>query len=258
MIMKYTFKFCNLPNDKSTVKLVNDAASRLYNKLNGIDLETLDISDYNKRYLRMYLKCLQSNLQMYSYILVWSITKIDIPLNELVFLDYGGGAGILALLAKECNIGKVVYNDIYDVSARDAEVIGKHIGNRADYYVPGDIDEVIDFLKEKSIQCNVIANYDVIEHIYDIEEFLRKMPLISNSNLRIFFSSGANPYNPIIKRGLVKIHQKSEFLDQEQRHPKQLFGRKESDPVNSHLKIRKEIIKSLNPDLSVDEVAFWA
>jgi len=254
--MKYMFKFCKLPDDKSTINLVNEAASRLYYKLEKIDIETLDISDYNKRYFGSLLSKLQSNLQKYSYILAWSIAKTDIPLNKFVFLDYGGGSGMLSLLAKECNIGTVIYNDIYHVSSRDAESIGKAIGNQADYYITGDIDEVINFLEKKSINCNAIANYDVIEHIYDIEEFLRKMPLISNSNLRIFFSSGANPYNPIIKRGLVKIHQKSEFLDQEQRHPKQLFGRKGSDPVNSHIKIRKEIIKSLNPDLSVDEVAY--
>lgn len=245
------FKFCNLPDDKSTIKIVNEAASRLYEKLEEIDVATLDISDYNKRYFGSLLKNLQSNLQMYAYILVWSIAKTDIPLNKFVFLDYGGGSGMLSLLAKECNIGMVIYNDIYDVSARDAESIGKSIGNRADYYIPGDIGEVIDFLKEKSINCNAIANYDVIEHIYDIEEFLRKMSLISDSNLRVFFSSGANPCNPLSKRKILKNHQRCEFLDREQ-----FFGRKERDPLKSYLRIRKEIIKSLNPDLSDDNVEY--
>lgn len=69
---------------------------------------------------------------------------------------------MLSLLAKECKIGTVIYNDIYDVSARDAEIIGKAIGDQADYYIPGDVNDVIDFLKEKSIKCNTIANYDVI------------------------------------------------------------------------------------------------
>ena len=35
-----------MPDDKSTVKIVNEAANRLYYKLEGIDIETLDISDY--------------------------------------------------------------------------------------------------------------------------------------------------------------------------------------------------------------------
>jgi ubiquinone/menaquinone biosynthesis C-methylase UbiE len=244
-------KFCNLPDDKSTVKIVNEAANRLYHKLEGIDLETLDVSDYNKRYFGLLLNNLKSNLQKYAYILVWSITKTDIPLNKFVFLDYGGGSGMLSLLAKECNIGTVIYNDIYSVSAKDAESIGKAIGNRADHYVIGDINEVIDFLKEKSINCNAIANYDVIEHIYDIEEFLGKMHLISDSNLRVFFSSGANPYNPVIKRKLVKNHYKCEFFDREHS-----FGRKERDPLKSYSTIRKEMIKSLNPDLSDDDVAY--
>jgi hypothetical protein len=249
--MKYIFKFCNLPDDKATIKIVNEAASRLYFKLKGIDLETLDISDYNKRYFGSLLANLQSNLQRYTYILVWSIANTEIPLNEFVFLDYGGGSGLLSLLAKECKIGTVIYNDIYDVSARDAKCIGKCIGDQADYYIPGDIDEVIDFLKDKSINCNAIANYDVIEHIYDIEEFLQKMSLISDNNLRVFFSSGANPHNPLIKRKLVKNHHKVEFMDREQRS-----GMKERDPLKSYFSIRKEIIESLNPDLSDGEVEY--
>lgn len=249
--MEYMFKFCSLPDDKSTVKMVNEAASRLHYKLKGINLETLDISDYNKRYFGFLLGNLQSNLQKYAYILVWSITKIDVPLNKLVFLDYGGGSGMLSLLAKECNIGTVIYNDIYDISARDAEIIGKAIGDQADYYIPGDIDEVIDFLKKKSINCNVIANYDVIEHIYDIEEFLKKMSLISNNNLRVFFSSGANPHNPFIKRKLIKNHHRCELVDREQ-----VFGSKKRDPLEAYSTIRRKLIKDLNLDLSEDQVDY--
>jgi hypothetical protein len=249
--MEYMFKFCNLPDDKEAIKMVNEAANRLYYKLKGLDVQSLDISDYNKRYFGSLVRDSKSNLQKYAYILLWSITKTNIPLNRFVFLDYGGGSGMLSLLAKECNIGTVIYNDIYDVSARDAETIGRSIGNRADYYVPGDIDEVIDFLKKKSINCNAIANYDVIEHIYDIEEFLKKMSLISDNNFRVFFSSGANPYNPFIKRKLVKNHHRCEFIDREQ-----VFGRKERDPLKSYSKIRKEIIKNINPDLSEDQVEY--
>lgn len=61
------FKFCNLPDDNSTIKTVNKAASRLHYKLEGIDLETLDISEYNKRYFCSLLRNLQFNLQKYAY-----------------------------------------------------------------------------------------------------------------------------------------------------------------------------------------------
>lgn len=73
------FKFSNLPDDKSTVKIVNEAANRLYYKLEGIDVDTLDISDYNKRYFGSLLRNLRSNLQKYAYILVWSIAKTIYP-----------------------------------------------------------------------------------------------------------------------------------------------------------------------------------
>ena len=66
--MEYMFKFCNLPDDKSSVKMVNEAASRLHYKLKGINLETLDLSDYNKKYFGSLLGNLHSNLQRYAYI----------------------------------------------------------------------------------------------------------------------------------------------------------------------------------------------
>ena len=88
--MEYMFKFCNLPDDKTIVKKVNEAANRLYYKLEKLDVQGLDISDYNKRYFGSLVKDLKSNLQKYTCILVWSITKADTPLNIFVFLDYGG------------------------------------------------------------------------------------------------------------------------------------------------------------------------
>ncbi|MBA7485996.1 hypothetical protein ES707_21548 [subsurface metagenome] len=67
----------------------------------------------------------------------------------MFFLDYGSGSGMLYLLAKQLGIGTVVYNDIYDVSCHDAKIIAKSIGNEADYYVQGNIDDVIIFFRKK-------------------------------------------------------------------------------------------------------------
>ena len=145
---------------------------------------------------------------------------------------------MLSLLAKELGIGTVIYNDIYDVSCKDAETIANSIGNRANHYVCGDIDEVVDFLRTNAINCDAIASYDVIEHIYDMESFLKTVPACSNNRLAVVMSSGANIYNWFRRKQLMRKQLKVEYNSQ----PKQ-WGHKERDCLKSYLEIRKEIIR---------------
>jgi SAM-dependent methyltransferase len=255
--MEFMYKHAYLPKDKRLLMNINSASKRLCDKLESLDIEAMEISDYNKVYFGERKSNLTESLQLYSYILAWSLAESKVPLNKFVFLDYGGGSGMLSLLAKELNIGTVIYNDIYDISCRDAEIIGKLIGNEADYYIQGDIDNVINYLKAKSLSCNAIASYDVIEHVYDIEMFLKKLRSLSNGSLTVCMSSGANIFNPLIKNSLMNKQVETEYKDREKK-----FGHKERDCTKSYIKARKEIIleylsknnKKL-PEIEVDKLA---
>jgi 2-polyprenyl-3-methyl-5-hydroxy-6-metoxy-1,4-benzoquinol methylase len=232
------FTFAMLPTNKTALSVnINSAAERLFNKLNYFNVKELNISDYNKQYFQGKLTHLTSCLRLYSYILSWSLAKSDVPLDEFVFLDYGGGSGMLSLLAKELGIGTVIYNDIYDVSCHDAKLIAESIGNSADYYVCGDIDEVLDFLRANNIDCHAIASYDVIEHIYDLESFFRKLTFCSKGPLTIVMSSGSNIFNPLCRRKQMKQQLDVEYQDREKK-----WGHKERDCLMSYLKVRREII----------------
>ena len=250
--MKLMYSYALLPNDEKLLDDVNSAAKRLFIKLKDFDVKTTTISDYNKNYFGNKLSNLVHELQKCSYILSWSLFKSDINQNDFVFLDYGGGSGMLSLLAKEFGV-TVIYNDIYDVSCKDAKTIGKLIGNQADYYIEGDIDNVIEFMEKKSIQFNSIASYDVIEHIYDIDEFLHKLNHLSNNQLTIFMSSGANIYNPLTKRMLMKSQLEIEYRDREIK-----YGHKERDCTKAYFDVRKNIIQSdlekINEKLSEKEI----
>jgi hypothetical protein len=105
--MEYMYNY-GLPKDCKLLKDINLAASRLFNKLKYSDANSLCISDYNKRYLGEHLERMRYTLQKYSYILSWSVASTNVPLNKFVFLDYGGGIGILSLLAKEFKVGTVI------------------------------------------------------------------------------------------------------------------------------------------------------
>jgi hypothetical protein len=236
--MKFMFNVARLPEGSLALQEQIDSAScRLFDKLEKFDVKALDISDYNKRYFGEGLRDLTAWLQLRSYMLLWCLFKNTKPLSDTVFVDYGGGSGMLALLAKELGIGTVIYNDIYDVSCYDARCIANAIGNEIDYYVHGDIDALISFLRKNSMFCDAIASYDVIEHIYDVGDFLGKLHCISDGPLAAFMSSGANMLNPRQNRLLMKAQREIEYKDRDTK-----WGKKPTDCLQSHLKVRRKMV----------------
>ena len=159
------------------------------------------------------------------------------PLSQFVLLDYGGGSGFLSLFAKELRIGTVIYADIYDIACRDAEIIGKAVGIPADHYVNGDIDDIKKYLHMRSISCDAVASHDVIEHIYDLEVFFSKLYDISDKRFDVVMATGANSYNPLIKRRLMKKQNKMEY--ENRFYEKDICER---DTRKSYLDARREII----------------
>lgn len=227
--MTLLYKYAQFPDDHALVQRIATAADGLYEKLAALDPDRLDLSDYNRKYLARYQRKLCINIQKFAYVLVWSLAGSSKRLERTVLLEYGGGSGILSLLAKECGIGTVIYNDIYDVSCIDAETIGQATGNRADHYVCGDIDDVADSLKRNSISCDAIVSSDVIEHIHNIEVFFK---------------------NPVMRRLLIKQQKQVEYEDREYSS-----GHKKRDSLKSYLSIRRDIIRDCSDGLlSNDEV----
>lgn len=236
--MAVLYDVAKFPNNPELVRKVATAAESLYEKLAALDVKRLDVSDYNAEYLRRYQRKLRTHLQKFGYVLAWGLSQSDKPLPDTVLLEYGGGAGILSLLARECGVGTVIYNDVYDVSCVDAETIGQATGNTADHYVCGEIDEITEFLKRRSLSCDVMVSSDVIEHIYDVDEFFSKLPGLSAERIGVAMSSHANPSNPIVKRLLVKKQMRVEYEDRGY-----AAGHKKRDSLRSYLSIRRDIVR---------------
>jgi len=244
--MKLIFHPAQLPQDQLLLQYINTAAQRLFDKLKNLDIDSLTISDYTKKYLSTHVSHLERMLQTYSYIMAWSLTSTR---PRCVFTDYGGGAGILSFLAKECGVPTVVYTDIYDVSCRDVRIIGETIHNKPDYYVEGDINDVISFFKTQGLECDVIASYDVIEHIYDIEGFFSKLHDIPGDLLTVVMASGANMYHPLIRRHIMKKQREIEHKNRLEE-----WGHKKRDSLQAYHTIRKEIIHAYDGNLTMREV----
>lgn len=254
--MRFFFDDIVLSRKRKITTILNSAAARLYFKLQKIDLSALDISEYTRNYLANKLKSdvtLKSEIKKYLYVLKNSLKLCDAcELPDITFMDYGGGHGMLSLLAKESGIGRVIYTDIYSVSCNDAEKIGRALNCKADLYLCGDIDDIISELSEKSIKCNIVANYDVIEHIYDIHYFFKRICYFGD-DLVVFFASGANELNFKIRKAIMKQHKKSEYDNRMRTH-----GHKDRDSLESFYEIRKQIIKENFHNLNEEQIAMLA
>ena len=253
----YLYKFGCYPDNKRIINDLHSAAARLNNKLAALELGSLGVTEYNQRYFGGHIESNRArnlNLTKYGYILAWAIANIEKPKEQIVFLDYGAGHGMLSLLAKEFGIGTVVHNDIYPVSCDDARLIGNALDLEADAYIPGDLDDAIAYFGTSGISCDSVASYDVIEHIYDIEGFLSKVHGLSSKGLSMFMASSANERNPIINRRIKKIHVEFENKDRGIKP-----GRKPTDATRAIIELRKSIIHQYAKDLSgqeLDNLAF--
>ena len=251
--MEFFFDFAQTHANSELLKEIDSASKSLFSKLKTTHLDQLDVSGYSKRYLGNYLEDLTYTLQLYSFILSVALAYPAMPLNRFALLDYGGGCGMLSLLAREAGVGTVLYNDLYGPTCRDAEVIGQKLGNPADAYIQGDIDEVVRFLQSHGLGCSAVASHDVIEHIYDVESFIRQLPLLSNGPMSVTMTSGANIRNLRIRRMLMAKQVDIEYHDKDKRSPTII-----SDCVKSYLGMRREIIfnhaRSMNREMAETEI----
>lgn len=224
---------------------VSSAANLLETRLRGLDLSALPLSDYNRGYLRNHhLPSLRSTLQKYSFILANALATSPKPVDESVVVDYGGGAGLMAMLAELCGVRAVIYSDIYDVSARDARALGAAVNAEAEHYVTGDLAALRDFVQASGIAPDVVVSYDVIEHVYDIEEFFRELPTLNPAGLSVFMASGANSANPAIQRSIVRRQHVVEHVGREWH-----AEHKERDCTTAYSAVRADMIRNAAPSL---------
>ena len=142
--MKYIYPHIDMELAPDLVKKIDQTAGMVHRKLAKLDMQRAGISEYNQRAIKNKLANPVGNLQLYTYLLYLVIANNTTPLDKFTFVEYGGGAGVFSLLAKSLGIGTVIYNDIYDVSCRDAQSIANAIEVNIDSYVCGDIDDLID------------------------------------------------------------------------------------------------------------------
>ena len=156
--MNYFPRYATLPDDRPLLQQIEAAAERLAGRFRKLDTSTLAISEYNHHYLSIIMRNLRGNLTLNAYLLVLALAHAAKPLQQTVLVDYGGGCGLFSFLAVELGVGAVIYNDIYDVSCQDARVIGDALHCPVHDYVQGDIDELVQYVRNTSLRVDAMAS----------------------------------------------------------------------------------------------------
>jgi len=227
---------------------ISKAINELLLKFNNLNISELEISKYNQVYLKKYLDNYSFYTPLYAQLLTKAILKLDKPIHESVFIDYGGGSGMLSFLAKEIGFKSVIYNDIYNVSVNDVKIVANRINIPIDHFICGDIDELVNEIDENKIKPDLICSFDVLEHIYNLKNWFKTISKIKN-NFSLLFMTSANSKNPFVVKRLKKFQINAEFIGKEK-----TIGWKERDLNTSFFEARKNIIKKHFQHLKDEEV----
>jgi hypothetical protein len=234
---------------QSLSRKIRAAKTRLREKLARLSPDSSGISEYGQRYLKTRIDDAARVLDVYGRIISLCVQRSGTSMERFTFVDYGGGTGLLSFLAKEAGIGTVIYDDIYDVACADVKILSGMLGLPLDHVVTGDIDDLLAYLKRRSIRADSIASYDVLEHIYDLEVHFKKVRSLSDDRFRVVYASGANPRSRRYVRSVTKRHLSVELTTRERE-----WGHKERDSLESYLETRKRLISSYAPELGPEQV----
>jgi 2-polyprenyl-3-methyl-5-hydroxy-6-metoxy-1,4-benzoquinol methylase len=194
----------------SLSRLINDKAAKLYELWNGLSLEKINIPETAVAY---FMACHGErtffSVQTAAELLYRSISQKGKAVEELTIMDYGAGIGSLYLLAKMIGCKTVIYNDIIDDMKVGGKAIADYLNIPIDVYIAADHTKTIEILNQKGISCDIILSRNVVEHIYDLDDFYGKMA-VGQPNALIYFSTTANYHNPAMLMFHHRLHKRYE------------------------------------------------
>ncbi|MCO6494127.1 MAG: methyltransferase domain-containing protein [Bacteroidetes bacterium] len=206
-----------------------------------------DISDYSREYLTRLMNELPYRVKIFESVFSELLKHSTDSIDKLSVVDYGGGTGLMSSYAKWIGVGNVIYLDIFEQSSIDAQKIAEQLELKSDRYIVGDI-------KKLDFTPNALLSTDVIEHIYSLSEFFDECQQL-NPNLIQIHVTGANPYNPVIRKRLMAIQLRNE----NEYHPP-IKGAKPMDDYRAYKEIRriwlKENFEKLLSNYEIERLAY--
>jgi 2-polyprenyl-3-methyl-5-hydroxy-6-metoxy-1,4-benzoquinol methylase len=195
-------------------------------------------SDYCDRYLQHLIHNRYYYLDIYAHVFETVLSNSHLDKENIFIIDYGAGNGLMGIFAKYCGFGKVIINEIDKAFLQAAQSLAEKLSIQIDQFIEGDITIL---QKERfELKPHAIIATDVIEHIYNLNDFFASLKSI-NPHIISVFTTGSNPKNYFKVKKLRALQLKDEF---EGGSPDDfmLFG---SEPHKAYFEIRKTIISEL-------------
>jgi precorrin-6B methylase 2 len=218
------------------------ASNRFHDLLNALDVDVLPLEGYPKFYLSYLLRYKVHYTQVYMQVLQKLLRHTGKQPHDLVFIDYGTGNGLLALFASVAGFTQVIAVDADERFLHAAQTTANALNITNIQFIQATEDSFGE--KIKLNQPAVLAGTDVVEHIYNLEQFFQELKELKQVEALVF-TTASNPENPFITTRYKRMHLKEELYggDAGDRH---LFG----DAHVSFLSMRKKIIAAYQPQLS--------
>lgn len=190
--------------------LINTKANELYKKLLQLPVHELDLAEFPKTYYtNRHINRLFFSVETASVMLYNGLKMLQKDWKEAVIMEYGAGMGSLFLLTSMIGCKTIIYEDIDPEMTAGAQSISKYLNIPINHFITGNHDDTLAYLKEHKVQCDLIISRNVIEHIYNLDDFYAKVSQYQ-PNAIVHFSTTANYYNPLMHIHHLRHHKKSE------------------------------------------------
>jgi SAM-dependent methyltransferase len=211
-------------------------------QLRAADPVAVSGQPYPVAYLQHILQHRRYFLEIYARVLETAFQSCHKPMGETTFLDYGCGNGLLGLFAAFCGCRQVFLQDIDPHFTEAAQALANQLRIPVTV-ITGDLIHTKEQIR--SIQPDVVAGTDVIEHIYRLGDFLATWKQL-NPHITVSFSTAANPHHPIKRRRIMALQRKDEWIGG-QPGDDVLFGQ---NAHPSYRSMREQLIREAAPDLN--------
>lgn len=216
----------------------SDLARQLQEAVHAIDTD-----DYHRQYLERMVPVADYYFDIYRHCLDNLARHLDFPLRQATLVDYGGGHGLLSIVAKQSGWGQVIYIDNDSRAATTAAHLSKALNAEPDFILNGNSSLLNNFCTTNHIAPHAIAGMDVIEHIYCLDDFFNDILSIKQARPLMIFTTASNPANKIICRRLHKY----------------MHGDESGSNENPNfLTLRYEYIRDCFPQMSEQMAIRWA
>ena len=185
-------------------------------QLSKVDVSKLKIEEYPKKYLQLLLDNRLYYLHIYADVLSKVLQNSIKAKEQIVLVDYGAGNGLLGIFAKYLGFKKVYLCDLSETFVDAAIQLNDALNIDVDGFVVGDCNVLKQYCENEKAP-DAIVGTDVIEHIYNLDEFFTCLKQINQKVITVFTTASVTA-NPIKNRKLKQLQKRDEYVGSDASH----------------------------------------